>query len=143
MLITRMYCISKDPAMFITGSFYCICKNMFMFTLSKPSTFRIADAAFLCFHIFRKFFRYRILIISGSTGCRWLVIIFFFNGFFPCARRSFSISLFNSSSYQRACSCATRLRIFLLFALGFYMCCIHVRSVLYLQAYISSIFQNL
>ena len=28
---------------------------------------------------------------------------FFFNGFFPCARRSFSISLFNSYSYQRAC----------------------------------------
>ena len=43
----------------------------------EPSTFRIADAAFLCFHIFRKFFRYRSLIISGSTGCRWLVIIFF------------------------------------------------------------------
>ena len=77
MLITRMYCISEDPAMFITGSFYCICKNMFMFTLSKPSTFRIADAAFLCFHIFRKFFRYRIFIISASTGCWRLVIIFF------------------------------------------------------------------
>ena len=125
MLITRMYCISKDPAMFITGSFYCICKNVFMFTLSKPSTFRIADATFLCFHIFRKFFRYRILIISGSTGCRWLVIIFFFNGFFPCARRSSSISLFNSSSYQSACSCATLFRSFFTVCAGFYMCCIH------------------
>lgn len=31
-------------------------QNVFMFTLSKPSTFRIADAAFLCFHIFRKSF---------------------------------------------------------------------------------------
>ena len=123
--------------MFITGSFYSICKNVFMFTLSKPSTFRIADAAFLCFHIFRKFFRYRILIISGSTGCRWLVIIFFFfNGFFPCARRSFSISLFNSSSYQRACSCATRLRIF--YCLHRLLHVLHPRrSVLYLQAYIS------
>ena len=84
MLITRMYCISKDPAMFITGSFYCICKNVFMFTLSKPSTFRIADAAFLCFHIFRKFFRYRILIISGFSGYWWVIIIFFFDVFSMC-----------------------------------------------------------
>ena len=75
--------------MFITGSFYSICKNVFMFTLSKPSTFRIADAAFLCFHIFRKFFRYRILIISGSTGCRWLVIIFFLQWLFSMCQTIF------------------------------------------------------
>ena len=77
MLITRMYCISKDSAMFITGSFYCICKNMFMFSFSKPSTFRITDTAFLRFYIFRNFLFFGVFIVSISTGCRWLIIIFF------------------------------------------------------------------
>lgn len=136
MLITRMYCISKDPAMFITGSFYCICKTC----LCSP--FRnhpLSGSLMLHFCVFTS---------SGSSSDieslsfpvppdagGWLSS-FFFNGFFPCARRSFSISLFNSSSYQRACSCATRLRIF--YCLHRLLHVLHPRrSVLYLQAYIS------
>ena len=136
MLITRMYCISKDPATFITGSFYCICKNVFMFTFSKPSTFRIADAAFLCFYIFRKFFRYRILIISGSTGCRWLVIIFFLMAFFHVSDDLFQ-SLYLILLHTRA---PVHVQLFS----AFFYCLhrlLHVlhprRSVLYLQDYIS------
>lgn len=107
-----------------------------MFSFSKPSTFRITGTAFLRFYIFRNFLFFGIFIVSISTGCRWLIIIFFFNGFFPCARRSFSISLFNSSSYQSACSCATLFRIF--YCLHRLLHVLHPRrSVLYLQDYIS------
>ena len=42
-----------------------------------------------------------------------------FNGFFPCASRSFCISSTSSFPYQSACSCAISSVYFLLFALAF------------------------
>ena len=43
MFISRMNTISKDPSVFITCRFYCICKNMFMFSFAKPSAFWICN----------------------------------------------------------------------------------------------------
>ena len=59
MFISRMYCVTKNPAMLITGSFYRIRKNMFMLTFSKPPAFRITGTAFLCFHTLWDFFWFR------------------------------------------------------------------------------------
>lgn len=142
MLITRMYCISKDPAMFITGSFYSICKNVFMFTLSKPSTFRIADAAFLCFHIFRKFFRYRILIISVPPDAGGWLSSFFFNGFFPCARRSFQ-SLYLIPLHTREPVRVQPAYAFFYCLHRLYMCCIHEDLFCIYKLIFHTIFQNL
>ena len=49
MFISRMYCVTKNPAMFITGGLYCIRKNMFMLTFSKPPAFRITGTTFFVF----------------------------------------------------------------------------------------------
>ena len=142
MLITRMYRISKDPAMFITGSFYCICKNVFMFTLSKPPTFRIAMLHFCVFTSSGSSSDIKSLSFPVPPDAGGWLSSFFFNGFFPCARRSFSISLFNSSSYQKACSYATRLRVFFTVCTGFYMCCIHEDLFYTYKLIFHTVFQN-
>lgn len=41
MFVSWMNTVTEDPAMFITGCFYCVGENMFMFPLTKPSTFWI------------------------------------------------------------------------------------------------------
>ncbi len=126
--------------MFITGSFYCICKNMFMLLLFETIHFPdhwYCISAFLylqefsllwnlyCFHFHRMpVADYHLFSLMVS---------------FPCARRSFSISLFNSSSHI-----PERLFMCKLFSAFFFYCydrLLHVlhprRSVLYLQDYIS------
>ena len=52
MLIPRVDCIAKNPAILITGSFYCVGKYILVLPFAKPSAFRISNAALYCFRIF-------------------------------------------------------------------------------------------
>ena len=45
MLVAGIYCKIYNPSVFISGSFNPICKHMLVFSLSKPSTFRICCTA--------------------------------------------------------------------------------------------------
>ena len=62
--------------MFITSGFNPICKNMLMFSFTKPPTVWVTCAAFLCFYSFRKglFFIRRI-----PASCRrWSLVMIIF-----------------------------------------------------------------
>ena len=52
MLIPRVNCITKNPAILITGSFDCVGKYILVFPFAEPSAFRISSAALYCFCIF-------------------------------------------------------------------------------------------
>ena len=41
MLVAGIYTITQNPSVFVTGCLHGIRKNIFMFTLSEPSAFRI------------------------------------------------------------------------------------------------------
>ena len=47
MLIPRVDCITKNLAILITGSFYCVGKYILVLPFAKPSTFRISSAALI------------------------------------------------------------------------------------------------
>ena len=52
MLIPRVNCITKYPAILITDSFYCVSKYILVLPFAEPSAFRIRSAALYCFCIF-------------------------------------------------------------------------------------------
>ena len=66
--------------MFITGCFYCVGENMFMFPLTKPSAFWIGCTALLCFYFFRNLF---LRIHTTSTSGGWIISVFFLQRFLP------------------------------------------------------------
>ena len=111
MFISWMYTISKNSSMFITGCFYCISKNMFVFPFTKPSTFRNNDTAILCFYISRNSVFILLMISIVISRLRRFGRFLIFQRFLSCVIRFFSISLF-SSSYQSVCSRAICFLIF-------------------------------
>ena len=142
---SRMYTISKNPSMFITGRFYCISKNMFVFSFSKPSTFWIGDATFLCFYIFGNvlFILWMICIsISRQGGFGGFLS---FNGFLSCAIRSFfNLFILILFSYQSVCSRAMRFsHFFLLIRTCFHMRCIHKYLLRVNKFIFHTVFKNL
>lgn len=80
MLIPRMDCITKNPAILITGGFYCVGEYVLVFPFAEPSAFRIRSAALYCFCIFGDVIRK----LSGIPSGRWcaVVIIIVFITFF-------------------------------------------------------------
>ena len=50
MFVAGIHCVVKNPSIFITGSFYSVCKYILMLTFSEPSTIRVSSTApyFLC-----------------------------------------------------------------------------------------------
>lgn len=94
MLIPRVDCITKYPAIFITGCFYCVSKYVLVLPFAKPSAFRIRSAALYCFVSFGMSSVNSlespptdgVLSLSSSLSS------FSFRGFFPCASLSSLIS---------------------------------------------------
>ena len=78
MFISRMNTISKDPSVFITCRFYCICKNMFMFSFAKPSAFWICNTALFGFYIVWYLFKLIMLIILDVGGVGGFFLFFIF-----------------------------------------------------------------
>lgn len=100
MLIPRVDCITKYPAIFITGCFYCVSKYVLVLPFAKPSAFRIRSAALYCFCIFWdvicEFFR-----ITSDRRCIVVIIILvilFFQRFLPMRLPVFIDFLFKSST---------------------------------------------
>ena len=52
MQIPGVNCITKNPAVLITGSLYCVGKYILVFPFAEPSAFGIRSAAVYCFGIF-------------------------------------------------------------------------------------------
>lgn len=75
---SRMNTISKDPSVFITCRFYCICKNMFMFSFAKSSAFWICNTALFGFYIVWYLFKLIMLIIPRCGRCWRILLIFIF-----------------------------------------------------------------
>lgn len=80
MLISWVNCVAKNPSILITCCFYCVCKYIFMLTLTEPSAFRVCGTAFDCFGVLGNIICEFLRVTSG----RWsdiiviLIIIFFF-----------------------------------------------------------------
>ncbi len=110
--------ITQNPSVFVTGCLHGIRKNIFMFTLSEPSAFRIRCTFLDRFSSFPSELPPQ---EGGSLGSSF----FSFRGFFPCASRSSLISFFNCSSKNSASSSAIRFRIFFAVCPCFYMGGIH------------------
>ena len=53
MLVPRVNGITKNPAILITGSLYCVGKYILVLPFAEPSAFRIRSAALYCFCISR------------------------------------------------------------------------------------------
>lgn len=81
MLISRINCITKNPAIFITGSFYCVGKYILVFPFAEPSTFRIRSATLYCFSIFWNVICEFFWITSG-LWCTVVIIIVLVTLFF-------------------------------------------------------------
>ena len=52
MLVSRVYCVPKNPSVLVAGSLYGISKNVFVFPFTKPPTVRVCCAAFDFFYRF-------------------------------------------------------------------------------------------
>lgn len=97
MQIPGVNCIAKNPAVLITGSFYCVGKYILVFPFAEPSAFGIRSAAVYCFGIFGEVLRE----FSRITSSRWravviiiALIILFFQRLLPMGFPVFGYFLF-------------------------------------------------
>lgn len=72
MQVSRMYCVTQNPSMLITGCLDTICKNTFMFSFMKPSALWIGGACLNRFFLFAR----------GTWSLAIVIIIFLFQWLF-------------------------------------------------------------
>ena len=98
--------------MSVTSGFYCICKDVFVFSFMKLSTFLFSYTAFIVFYIFWHLFFRKVIFSNASARCRRLIVTFVFYRFFHkllnLLRFFFIVFLHN----QRKCLYATRFLVF-------------------------------